>query len=55
MHGRQVIYEVPEADMHEGIIEPINHAHADAAGPPRLSGLPKVAGTEPRTPSTDTA
>jgi len=41
--------------MHEAITEPINHAHTEAAGPPRLSGLPKAAGTEPRTPSTETA
>lgn len=34
---------------------PIVQAHTAAAGPPRLKGLPKVAGTEPSTPSTETA
>lgn len=46
---------VPDAEMQEAIIEPINHAQTAEAGPPRLKGLPNVAGTEPRTPRTETA
>lgn len=48
-------HHIPEAEMHEAIKDPKNHAQIDAAGPPRLNGLPKVAGTEPRTPRTEMA
>ena len=41
--------------MHDAMRDPMNHAHTEAAGPPRLNGLPKVAGTEPKTPRTETA
>jgi hypothetical protein len=37
------------------MIEPKNHAQTAAAGPPRLRGLPNVAGTDPKTPRTETA
>lgn len=37
------------------MIDPMNHAHTEDAGPPKLNGLPNVAGTEPRTPSTEIA
>lgn len=47
--------EVPEAEIHEAINDPTNHAHTVDAGPPRLNGIPKVAGTEPKTPNTETA
>ena len=45
----------PDAEMHEAIKDPMNHAQTDAAGPPRLNGLPNVAGTDPKTPSTEMA
>jgi hypothetical protein len=35
--------------------DPMAHAHTAAPGPPVLIGLPNVAGTDPRTPRTDTA
>jgi len=37
------------------MMDPMNHAHTEEAGPPKLSGMPKVAGTEPRTPRTEIA
>jgi hypothetical protein len=47
--------ELPEAEIHDAISDPTNHAQTEEAGPPRLKGVPKVAGTEPRTPRTETA
>ena len=46
---------IPEAEMQLAIRDPTNHAHTQAAGPPKLNGTPNVAGTEPRTPRTETA
>lgn len=45
----------PDIDMICAIRDPNAQAHTAAAGPPIPRGLPKVAGTEPRTPSTETA
>jgi hypothetical protein len=45
----------PDAEMHDAIKDPMNQAQTDAAGPPRLNGLPNVAGTDPKTPSTEMA
>jgi len=41
--------------MHIAITDPINHAHTAVAGPPLAIGVPKVAGTEPRTPRIEIA
>jgi hypothetical protein len=46
---------IPEADIHDAIRDPKNQAQTEDAGPPRLKGIPKVAGIEPRTPRTDSA
>lgn len=46
---------IPEADMHDAIKDPTSHARIVAAGPPKLRGIPNVAGTEPKIPSTETA
>ena len=51
----RVKLQIPEAEMHDAINEPINQAQIVAAGPPRLSGIPNVAGTDPKTPRTDMA
>lgn len=41
--------------MHMAMQLPMNHAQTAVAGPPAVMGLPKVAGTEPRTPRMDMA
>ncbi len=41
--------------MHWAMNVPTSHAQTVDAGPPMPSGLPNVAGTEPRTPRTETA
>ena len=41
--------------MHIAINEPMNQAHTAVAGPPELSGLPMVAGTDPNTPRMEMA
>lgn len=46
---------LPDAEVKEAIIEPMAHAQTAAAGPPRVRGVPYVAGTDPNTPSTETA
>jgi hypothetical protein len=56
MKNHEVRYDgEPDAEMHEAINDPKNQAQTLAAGPPRLNGLPKVAGTDPKTPRTDIA
>ena len=47
--------KVPELAIHIAIQEPMNQAHTAVAGPPELSGLPIVAGTEPNTPKIEIA
>lgn len=41
--------------MHIAITDPINQHHTAVAGPPALSGWPKVAGTDPNTPNIEMA
>lgn len=47
--------KVPELAIHIAIKEPMNQAHTAVAGPPELSGLPIVAGTDPNTPKIEMA
>ena len=46
---------LPELAMAIAMNEPINQAHTAVAGPPELSGLPMVAGTDPSTPRIEMA
>jgi hypothetical protein len=41
--------------MHIAIMEPMNHAQTAVAGPPEATGMPYVAGTDPRTPRIEIA
>lgn len=53
--GGQEKRHPPDLAIHEAMMLPTNQAQTAAAGPPRERGLPKVAGTEPRTPRTEMA
>jgi hypothetical protein len=46
---------VPELAMHIAITDPMNHAQTAVAGPPDAIGVPKVAGTDPKTPRMEIA
>ena len=35
--------------------DPMSHVHTAVAGPPALIGMPKVAGTDPKTPKMEMA
>jgi len=45
----------PELAMQNAIQDPINQHQTAVAGPPAMIGLPKVAGTDPKTPRIDMA
>ena len=46
---------LPELAIHMAMQEPMNQHQTAVAGPPALMGLPKVAGTEPKTPKMEMA
>lgn len=41
--------------MHSAMHDPMNQAHTAVAGPPAMMGIPKVAGTDPKTPRIEMA
>ena len=45
----------PELAMQKAIQDPINQHQTAVAGPPAMMGLPKVAGTDPKTPRIEMA
>ena len=47
--------ELLESAMQVAIIEPMNQHQTAVAGPPAMIAMPKVAGTEPKTPSMEIA
>ena len=46
---------IPELAIHIAMKDPMNQHQTAVAGPPATIGIPKVAGTEPRTPRMEMA